>query len=96
MANNLQILSSGESFDLFEGEEKRFYVTYQVHDLSNLQTRNGNFSRRVKLPLTSKNKGIIGAALPSISRFDSVPVGALDCEVLVNGMPLLSDSFFNI
>ena len=96
MANNLQILSSGESFDLFEGEEKRFYVTYQVHDLSNLQTRNGNFSRRVKLPLTSKNKGIIGAALPSISRFDSVPVGALDCEVLVNGMPLLSDSFFTI
>ena len=96
MANKLQILSNGESFDLFDGEEERFYVTYQVHDLSNLQTRNGNFSRRVNLPLTSKNKGILGAALPTISRFDTVAVGSLDCEVLVNDMPLLSDSFFTI
>jgi len=96
MANKLQILSSGESFDLFDGEAERFYITYQIHDLSNLQTRNGDFSRRVSLPLTSKNKGILGAALPTISRFDSVAVGTIPCEILVNDMPALSDSYFVI
>jgi len=96
MSNKLQILSNGESFDLFEGEEKRFYITYQIHDLSNLQTRNGNFSRRVSLPLTAKNKNILGATLPTISRFDSVAVGTIPCEILVNDMPALSDSYFVI
>ena len=96
MANKLQILSNGETFDLFEGEAERFYITYQIHDLSNLQTRNGDFSRRVSLPLTSRNKNILGAALPTISRFDSVAVGTIPCEILVNDMPALSDSYFVI
>lgn len=96
MANKLQILSNGDSFDLFEGEAERFYITYQIHDLSNLQTRNGDFSRRVSLPLTSRNKDILGAALPTISRFDSVSVGTIPCEILVNDMPALSDSYFVI
>ena len=96
MANKLQILSSGESFDLFDGEAERFYITYQIHDLSNLQTRNGDFSRRVSLPLTAKNKGILGAALPTISRFDSANVGTIPCDILVNDMPALSDAYFVI
>jgi hypothetical protein len=96
VANKLQILSNGDSFDLFEGEAERFYITYQIHDLSNLQTRNGDFSRRVSLPLTSRNKDILGAALPTISRFDSVAVGTIPCEILVNDMPALSDSYFVI
>jgi hypothetical protein len=96
MANKLQILSNGNTFDLFEGEAERFYITYQIHDLSNLQTRNGDFSRRVSLPLTSRNKNILGAALPTISRFDSVSVGTIPCEILVNDMPALSDSYFVI
>ena len=96
MANKLQILSNGESFDLFDGEAERFYITYQIHDLSNLQTRNGDFSRRVSLPLTAKNKGILGAALPTISRFDSVAVGTIPCDILVNDMPALSDAYFVI
>ncbi len=96
MANKLQILSNGNTFDLFEGEAERFYITYQIHDLSNLQTRNGDFSRRVSLPLTSRNKDILGAALPTISRFDSVSVGTIPCEILVNDMPALSDSYFVI
>jgi len=96
VANKLQILSNGNTFDLFEGEAERFYITYQIHDLSNLQTRNGDFSRRVSLPLTSRNKDILGAALPTISRFDSVAVGTIPCEILVNDMPALSDSYFVI
>jgi hypothetical protein len=96
VANKLQILSNGDTFDLFEGEAERFYITYQIHDLSNLQTRNGDFSRRVSLPLTSRNKDILGAALPTISRFDSVAVGTIPCEILVNDMPALSDSYFVI
>ena len=96
MANKLQILSSGESFDLFDGEAERFYITYQIHDLSNLQTRNGDFSRRVSLPLTAKNKGILGAALPTISRFDSANVGTIPCDIMVNDMPALSDAYFVI
>jgi len=96
VANKLQILSSGESFDLFDGEAERFYITYQIHDLSNLQTRNGDFSRRVSLPLTAKNKGILGAALPTISRFDSANVGTIPCDIMVNDMPALSDAYFVI
>ena len=96
MANKLQILSNGESFDLFDGEAERFYITYQIHDLSNLETRNGNFSRRVNLPLTSKNKGILDAALPTVARFDTNSVGITPCEILVNDMPALSDAYFII
>ena len=96
MSNKLQIISNDKSFDLFEGEAERFYITYQIHDLSNLQTRNGDFSRRVSLPLTSKNKDILGAALPTISRFDSDNVNTIPCEIMVNDMPALSDAYFVI
>jgi hypothetical protein len=96
MANKLQIISNGQDFDLFQGEDERFYITKQIHDLANLETRNGDFSRRINLPLTPKNKEILGTNLPIYSRFDDISVGTIPCEILVNGMPVLSNAYFTI
>mgnify|MGYP003645039574 FL=1 len=96
MANKLQIISNGQDFDLFQGEDERFYITKQIHDLANLETRNGDFSRRINLPLTPKNKEILGTNLPIYSRFDDIAVGTIPCEILVNGMPILSNAYFTI
>ena len=96
MANKLQIISNGQDFDLFQGEDERFYITKQIHDLANLETRNGDFSRRINLPLTPKNKEILGTNLPIYSRFDDIAVGTIPCEILVNGMPVLSNAYFTI
>jgi len=96
MANKLQIISNGEDFDLFQGEDERFYITKQIHDLANLETRNGDFSRRINLPLTPKNKEILGTNLPIYSRFDDIAVGTIPCEILVNGVPVLSNAYFTI
>jgi hypothetical protein len=96
MANKLQIISNGQDFDLFQGEDENFYITKQIHDLANLETRNGDFSRRINLPLTPKNKEILGTNLPIYSRFDDIAVGTIPCEILVNGMPVLSNAYFTI
>jgi len=51
MAIALQIFVEGEPFDLLEGESERFYISKQIFDLRNLETRNAEFSKSIEFPV---------------------------------------------
>jgi len=60
-------------------------ITYQINDVSNLFTRQANFSSTVKAPLTPKNKKIFG--FPEDTRSTSPEVyRKLPCTVVENGV----------
>lgn len=93
MGINLEILVEGEAFDLFEGEAERFYISKQIFDLRNLETRNAEFSRSVNLPLSPTNLRLLGSQVPTKDRFDVLPHTIIECEVRMSGIPVITDSY---
>ena len=53
---------TGGILDLLDGTESLFYITRQIHDLHNLQTREADFTRTLDLPATDNNLNILGAS----------------------------------
>ena len=52
----IEIQLTDGSLDLLEGTEKSFYITKQIHDLRDLNTRNATFSKTIKIPRTNNNR----------------------------------------
>jgi len=60
-------------------------ITRQVHDLTNLETRQGNFSRQFSLPLTSLNKQLLG--FPNeVNSLSNIPYTRLNAMLMYNGV----------
>ena len=72
MASELEIRVEGTALDLFDNEEQNFYLTKQIHDLTNLETRNADFSKTISIPLTVKNQDTLGDNVPTEERFSEV------------------------
>ena len=60
-------------------------LTLQVHDLTNLESRDGNYSNSIKLPLTSLNKGLLGFA-NDVNSFSDIPYTRIAAQLHVNGI----------
>lgn len=93
MATRLEILIDGETLDLFDNEEQRFYITKIIHDIRNLETRNGDFSKSVTIPLNANNLQILGNYVPKSGRYQTGSIQALPVDVFIGGVPVLDDSF---
>jgi len=92
----LDIKVEGQSLDILQGEEKRFFVNKAIHNLSNLQTRDADSVRAITIPRTSRNLTILGQNIPSRSRFNTLPIQNIDCEVFVGGISLIQDAYLVI
>jgi len=62
MASELIIKTDAGIVDLYQNAERDFYVTRQIHDLHNFQTRNADFSKNLSIPPTSNNIVILSLA----------------------------------
>ena len=60
MPSEIIITTDKGTIDLYQGAETAFYVTRQIHDLHNFETRNADFSKSLSVPPTSNNLGILG------------------------------------
>ena len=60
-------------------------LTLQVHDLTNLESRDGNYSNSIKLPLTSLNKGLLGFA-NDVNSYSDIPYTRIAAQLHVNGI----------
>jgi hypothetical protein len=60
-------------------------LTLQVHDLTNLESRDGNYSNSIKLPLTSLNKGLLGFA-NDVNSYSDIPYTRISAQLHVNGI----------
>jgi hypothetical protein len=60
-------------------------LTLQVHDLTNLESRDGNYSNSIKLPLTALNRELLGFA-NDVNSFSNIPYTRIDAQLHVNGI----------
>ena len=93
MSSILDIKISGESLDLFNEEEQDFYLTKQIHDISDLETRDADFSKTISVPLTPRNQEILRSSMPILYRHTDAPIEFLPTEVLLKGVPVISDGY---
>jgi hypothetical protein len=88
MASLLQILTDKGSFDLEVGSDREFYVTRQIHDLHNFETKNGDFSKTLSIPSTPTNNHILDAYVgASGNTKNTVP-----CSVIMDGITIASQA----
>ena len=60
-------------------------LTLQVHDLTNLESRDGNFSNSIKLPLTHLNKRLLGFA-NDVNSYSDIPYTRIEAQLHINGI----------
>ena len=60
----VRIFINNEEIDLPRGVTINVPLTYQVNDYKNLSTRNGDFSKQIKVPASVTNRSILGEYLP--------------------------------
>ena len=93
MSAEIQILVGGEPLDLPIGIEQKFYITKQLFDLNDLSTRNASFSKTISIPKSPTNLVLLGNNLPTKARFDNNPYSYIECEVLIAGVPMITDAY---
>lgn len=79
------------SLDLLEGAENSFYITKQIHDLRDLNTRNATFSKTIKIPRTTNNRNLLNSQLVDFGAYDGVPYDYIPCIILWDGVPIMED-----
>ena len=69
------------SLDLEDGAEREFYITRQIHDLNNLETRNADYSKTIKVPPTPNNIDILDAYAGVEDSERTIP-----CQIIIDGI----------
>lgn len=87
----IEIQLTDGSLDLLEGTEKSFYITKQIHDLRDLNTRNATFSKTIKIPRTNNNRNLLNYQMVDFAAYSGLPYSYIPCVVLMNGVPILED-----
>lgn len=88
MANRLDIRIEGVSLDLYPDAEEKFYLTLVENDLSDPETRNGSYTKRLRIPNSPNNAELFG--FPSfVSSHQSSLYQIREVEILVDGIPLI-------
>lgn len=84
MAIGLQITTDEGSFDLYEREDKNFFITRQIFDINELQSRKGDFTRNIRIPGTARNNFLLGDVinLQNIGKKEQT----IDCRILLDGV----------
>lgn len=84
MSIGLQITTDLGSFDLYEREDKNFFITRQVFDVNELQSRKADFTRNIRIPGTARNNFLLGDVinLQNIGKKEQT----IDCRILLDGV----------
>lgn len=85
---NLAIYIDNELVDTFTDTE--VYITYQVNDIAELANRQADFTNRIRLPLTPKNRRIFGYAVSTSSESDR-PYTQLPCRIVQDGIEIIAN-----
>ena len=67
--------------DLFQGAEREFYITRQMNDLHNLESRNADFSKTIRIPPTPGNTAILDAYAADGGR-------TIPCRILIDDITI--------
>ena len=83
---SLLIITPKGTLDLLKGAEREFYITRQIHDLHNFETRNADFSKTISVPPTPNNIDI----LDSYTSDPSYVKNIIPCQIILGGITIAS------
>ena len=89
MAATLQILTELGQLDLANGAEESFYITRQIHDLHDFQTKNADFTKMLKIPATPNNLAILDSYTTASTSINAV----VPCKIIMEGITVAPDAF---
>ncbi len=89
--SKLTVIVNDVHLDLFEGAEDDFYITEQIHDLTNLQTRNASFARTLSVPKTPTNQAALKDSGPVFPN-ERKSIVRLPCQILFKGVPYVNNA----
>ena len=84
MAARLQILTDLGSLDLPHNADEQFYVTRQIHDLQDFETKNADFTKVLKVPATPTNLEILDA----YTGVADTVVSTIPCQIIMDGITI--------
>jgi len=87
MAARIEIRTDKGTLDLPENFHQDFYVTRQIFDLKNFQTRNADYTKTVFLPATPNNIAILGAIADTSGTATAIE-NTIGCTILMDGITL--------
>ena len=87
MAAQIVITTDAGVLDLFVGAETEFYITRQIHDLHDFETRNASFSKALEIPPTETNLRVLNVVQ------DSPTTQGVICSVVMAGVTVANNAF---
>lgn len=97
MQENRQLFINSQSVDFF-GDDEPIPLILQVNDLGDIQSLQGSVSKMFKLPLTQKNREILGfpddITLSGNSMYEQLPAKYIQdgIELIANGLAEIQDT----
>jgi len=89
--SKLEIRLANGSLDLNPDSQSKFYITKQIHDLRDLETRNASFTKSIVIPRSYNNVFLLGLELVEFGRDSTDSYKFVDCQVLLASYPVLSE-----
>lgn len=83
----LEITTDAGTLDLIQGTEETFFVTRQIFDLNNFETRNSDFTQFVTLPTTPNNISILNTAA-DVTNQAARDAEKIKCSIKFNGITI--------
>jgi len=90
---SLNIKVDGVSLDLFPNEEDNFYITKQLHDLRDLETRNATFTKEIGVPNVGNNSFVLRQYLPTFDNNSPTDITFLNVDVYIDDIPIIEDAY---
>ncbi|GAG26693.1 unnamed protein product, partial [marine sediment metagenome] len=84
MASKIKILTDRGTLDMEQGADRDFYVTRQIHDLQNFESRNADFTKTIKVPATPNNIDILDSYVGSASNASQT----IPCQIIIDGITI--------
>ena len=78
-----------QDLDLFP--DTNFWITKQIHDLSDLTTRNADFTKQITVPATTKNTLLLRVQ-SLFDAADAEPVIAVPVDIILDGIPIANNA----
>lgn len=87
----IEIRLEAGKLDLLPDAEKNFYITKQIYDLKDLNTRNASFSKQLTVPRNLNNITLLEDNLTEFAAYSNNAYTYVPCEVFMKGYPALND-----
>lgn len=90
MSGRIQFVVNDVSLQLYEDFDESFWITRQVHDLKNLETRNASTTKNITIPAVPNNLFALGLELSLFDVPSQAGVKKIPCNILIDDIEVVN------